>query len=281
MQIANQTGNPGATSASGILEIEQVVKTYRDERSLFKRHAARITALNGVSLTIQKGEVFGLVGASGSGKTTLGRLVLKLEPYDSGAIRFQGEATGTLKGRALKAFRRKVQLIAQDPYQSLNPYLSVFDAVAEPLIIHKIGNNQSRKETVRDCLAAAGLTPAADYFQRYPHQLSGGERQRAAIARALVLEPEFIIADEPTSMLDASISFTIFQLLAKIQKTRAVTFLFITHDLAAARFLCDRIAVIYQGEIVETGTSEAVIQNPQSDYTRALIRAQPGFAFVK
>ncbi len=279
--MTHSTDNTLKKPPAGILEIEQVVKTYHDERSLFKRQAARITALNGVSLTIQKGEVFGLVGASGSGKTTLGRLVLKLEPYDSGAIRFQGEATRTLKGNALKAFRRKVQLIPQDPYQSLNPYLSVFDTVAEPLIIHKIGNSQSRKAAAADCLAAAGLTPPEDYFQRYPHQLSGGERQRAAIARAMVLEPEFVIADEPTSMLDASISFTIFQLLAKIQKTRAVTFLFITHDLAAARFLCDRIAVIYQGEIVETGTSETVIQNPQSDYTRALIRAQPRFAFVK
>jgi len=270
-----------AKNHSPILDVEQVVKRYRDERSLFRHGADWITALNGVNLTIQKGEVFGLVGASGSGKTTLGRLALKLEPYDSGSIRFQGVATRTLKGKELKAFRRKVQLIPQDPYQSLNPYLSVYDTVAEPLIIHNIGDSQTQKTIVKDCLAAAGLVPPSAYFQRYPHQLSGGERQRAAIARAMVLEPEFVIADEPTSMLDASISFTIFKLLAKIQKARSVTFLFITHDLAAARFLCDRIAVIYQGEIVETGSSEAVIQNPQSDYTRALIRAQPRFSFVK
>jgi peptide/nickel transport system ATP-binding protein len=264
-----------------ILEVENVVKVYRDERSLFRRSGGSVHALAGVSLSVRKGEVYGLVGASGSGKTTLGRLVLKLESFDGGVIRFQGTDSRNLKGPALTAFRRKAQLIPQDPYQSLNPYLSVYDTVAEPLIIHGIGGGAERRRLVGDSLSAAGLVPAADYFQRYPHQLSGGERQRTAIARAMVLEPEFIVADEPTSMLDASISFTIFQLLADIQKKRSVTFLFITHDLAAARFLCDRIAVIYQGRIVEAGPSEAIIQNPRSEYTRSLIRAQPRFSFLK
>lgn len=265
-----------------IFEIRGAEKSYREQRNLFAKSGRVLKALNGVSLDIRKGEIFGLVGASGSGKTTLGRLMLRLEPMDSGSIRFKEEEIGKLRGAALKSFRRKVQLIPQDPYQSLNPYMSVYDFVAEPLIIHGIGKAAAdRKELVEESLKAAGLTPAADYFTRYPHQLSGGQRQRAAIARAMVLSPEFVIADEPTSMLDATISFTIFKLLAEISRTREVTLLFITHDLAAARFLCDRIAVIYQGEIVETGPADSVISNPRSDYTRTLIEAQPGFSFVK
>ena len=264
-----------------ILEASNVVKAYRDARSLFRSAGNRVTALNGVSLSIAAGEVFGLVGASGSGKTTLGRLILKLEKPDAGTIHFQGMESRGLKGKRLKAFRRKAQLIPQDPYQSLNAYMSVFDAVAEPLIIHGTGDSRSRKARVEESLIAAGLTPAAAYFGRYPHQLSGGERQRAAIARAMVLEPEFIVADEPTSMLDASISYTIFRLLAQIRKDRAVTFLFITHDLAAARFLCDRVAVIYHGEIIESGPTEEIINHPRNDYTKALIKAQPRFSFVK
>lgn len=266
---------------SNILEIERVKKTYRDERGLFRASGETLTALNNVSLNIGRGEIFGLVGASGSGKTTLGRLVLHLESMDAGSIRFHGTEIHTLKRAALKAFRRRVQMIPQDPYQSLNPYMSVYDTVAEPLIIHHAAAKEKRSQLVADALRAAGLTPAKAYFNRYPHQLSGGQRQRAAIARAMVLSPEFVIADEPTSMLDASISFTIFKLLAEIRKQRGVTFLFITHDLAAARFLCDRIAVIYHGEIVESGPAESIIRHPQSDYTRALIDAQPRFGFMK
>lgn len=271
---------PGAADIP-IIEITGLKKVYRDDRSLFTRAAPALTAIDGVSLEIEKGEVFGLVGASGSGKTTIGRLILKLENIDEGFIRFQGKDISRLKGRELKKFRRKVQLIPQDPYQSLNPYMSVFDAVAEPLIIHNEGDSHARREKAARALKAAGLTPAEDFFARYPHQLSGGQRQRAAIARAMVLSPEFVIADEPTSMLDATISFTIFQLLADISRQQDVTLLFITHDLAAARFLCDRIAVIYKGKIVETGTAEDLITNPGSDYTKALINAQPGFTFVK
>ncbi|MFP4160334.1 MAG: ABC transporter ATP-binding protein [Desulfobacterales bacterium] len=270
------------TNSEKILEAEGVVKTYRDQRSLFSKSSQVLTALDGVSLDIRKGEIFGLVGASGSGKTTLGRLVLLLESMDSGSIRFHGRETPGLKGRSLKSFRKRVQLIPQDPYQSLNPYMSVHDFVAEPLIIHNIGKGSAgRKELVAEALRAAGLAPPHEYFNRYPHQLSGGQRQRTAIARAMVLSPEFVIADEPTSMLDATISFTIYKLLAEISRDRGVTFLFITHNLAAARFLCSRIAVINQGQIVESGPAESVIHNPRSDYTRTLINAQPGFSFVK
>lgn len=266
---------------SPILTVDGLTKTYRSDRSLLKRSGVKLTAVKNISLEIGRGEFFGLVGASGSGKTTLGRLILKLETFDAGAIRFNGLQVNDLKGSSLKTFRRQIQLIPQDPYQSLNPYLSVFDTIAEPLIIHKLGSPKDRKERVRESLEAAGLTPAGDFFQRYPHQLSGGQRQRAAIARAMVLEPDFVVADEPTSMLDASISFTIFKLLSEIQKRKNVTFLFITHDLAAARFLCNRIAVIYQGEIVETGPTREVIDQPQTEYTKFLIQAQPSFSFIR
>lgn len=266
---------------SPILTVDGLTKTYRSDRSLLKRSGVKLTAVKNISLEIGRGEFFGLVGASGSGKTTLGRLILKLETFDAGAIRFKGLQVNDLKGSSLKTFRRQIQLIPQDPYQSLNPYLSVFDTIAEPLIIHKLGSPKDRKERVRESLEAAGLTPAGDFFQRYPHQLSGGQRQRAAIARAMVLEPDFVVADEPTSMLDASISFTIFKLLSEIQKRKNVTFLFITHDLAAARFLCNRIAVIYQGEIVETGPTREVIDQPQTEYTKFLIQAQPSFSFIR
>lgn len=263
-----------------ILEIKNVVKRYGAKHFLFGKPDAGITAVDGVSFSVEKGEVFGLVGGSGSGKTTLGRLALKLEDFDAGEIRFNAVSVSGLKGPALKAFRRKIQLIPQDPYQSLNPYFSVYDSIAEPLVIHGIGNDKTRGDLVKQALEMTGLTPASAYSSSYPHQLSGGQRQRAAIARAMILNPAFIIADEPTSMLDASISFSIFKLLSMIKRERNVSFLFITHDLAAARFFCDRIAVIHKGRIVETGRTNEVIGNPRHDYTKALINAQPRFSFT-
>ncbi|MBR9980837.1 MAG: ABC transporter ATP-binding protein [Desulfatitalea sp.] len=264
-----------------ILKIENVAKTYQSSHYLFGRADKGVTAVNDVSINVKKGEVFGLVGGSGSGKTTLARLVLKLERFDSGRIHFEDMDVATLKGPALKAFRRRIQMIPQDPYQSLNPYFSIYETIAEPLVIHGIGDDKTRKQLVENALTVSGLLPASDYFARYPHQLSGGQRQRAAIARAMVLDPHFIIADEPTSMLDASISIAIFRLLYKIKRQKNVTFLFITHDLAAARFFCDRIAVIHHGRIVETGPTCDIIDNPQTAYTQALIAAQPRFVYLK
>lgn len=262
-----------------ILNISNVVKRYRPRRFLFGGGNQGITAVNGVTIDVQKGEVFGLVGGSGSGKTTLARLVLKLEAFDSGTIRFEDLDVGTLKGSALKAFRRKIQMIPQDPYQSLNPYFSIYETVSEPLVIHGIGDDKTRRDLVNKALAVSGLHPAPEFAARYPHQLSGGQRQRAAIARAMVLEPDFIIADEPTSMLDASISMAIFRLLHKIKREKRVTFLFITHDLAAARLFCDRIAVIHHGRIIEAGPTRKIIENPQAAYTKALIDAQPQYVY--
>jgi peptide/nickel transport system ATP-binding protein len=170
-------------------------------------------------------------------------------------------------------------MIFQDPYQSLNPQFSVFDAVSEPLIIHKIGNAEARKDSVWQAMKSVGLSPPDDFAHRYPHQLSGGQRQRVAIARAMILKPEFVVADEPTSMLDASISAQIFNILLEMREKLHVSFLFITHSLAAARYLCDRIAVIYRGNLVEMGPGDEVIQNPKHPYTQALIDALPKFGY--
>jgi len=260
-----------------IVQLEDISKTFRTRTSFLKGASKEVVALNRVSFEIFRGEIFGLVGESGSGKTTTGRLIVKLETPDSGKLLLDGNDIAKIKGRTLKNFRRKVQMIFQDPYQSLNPYLSVYDSVSEPLIVHNVGNSQTRKDMVRQSLNAVGLAPSDDFFYRYPHQLSGGQRQRIAIARAMVLKPEFVVADEPTSMLDASIAIHIFNILSELRKKFKVTFLFITHSLAAARYLCDRIAVIYKGEIVETGSAEDIIQNPQHPYTQALIRAHPRF----
>ena len=262
-----------------ILEFEQILKIFRVKSSFFKKNSREVIALKNISFKVFKGEIFGLVGESGSGKTTIGRLITKLEDPDKGRLVFEEDDIATLKGNAHKAFRRKVQMIFQDPYQSLNPYFSVYDTLSEPLIIHNIGNKIIRKDKVHLILKSVGLSPPEDFLHRYPYQLSGGQRQRVAIARAMILEPAFVVADEPTSMLDAPISIQIFNILSRFTQELGVTFLFITHSLAAARYLCDRIAVIYKGELVEMGSVDNIIQNPRHPYTRALIEAHPKFRY--
>jgi len=266
-------------NTSPIVELENVSKRYRSKVRFLGREARDVVALDGISFAIYPGEIFGLVGQSGSGKTTSGRLIAKLENPDAGVVRLEGQDVSGLRGAALKRYRRKVQMIFQDPYQSLNPYLSVLQAIMEPLIIHDIGTRGDRLAEVERRMQAVGLTPPDDFLNRYPHQLSGGERQRVAIARTMVLKPEFIIADEPTSMLDATIAIQLFNILLDIRRRWKVAFLFVTHNLGAARFLCDRIAVIRKGVIVESGATTDVIQNPRHAYTQALIAAQPGFAY--
>jgi peptide/nickel transport system ATP-binding protein len=213
-------------------------------------------------MDIRAGEIFGLVGESGSGKTTASRVIVGLETLDKGVIQFDGQDIVGLKGRNRREFAKQVQVIFQDPYQSLNAHFSIFDTVCEPLVIHGIGDRAAPAFRFCEALETAGLMPAASYLNRYPHQLSGGQRQRVAIARAMVLEPRFLIADEPTSMLDASISFQIFRLLHRLRETFGVTMLFITHSLAAARNLCDRVGVIYRGRLVEEGTARETIMHP-------------------
>ena len=262
-----------------IVQVNGISKYYKSRASFFNTSSETVTALKKISLDIFKGEIFGLVGQSGSGKTTMARLVVKLENPDDGSILLEGKGINHLKGRDLKAFRMKVQMIFQDPYQSLNPHLAISDTILEPLAIHGIGTREERRGKVVKSLESVGLSPATDYMYRYPHQLSGGQRQRVAIARAMVLKPELVVADEPTSMLDATIAIQLFRLILDIRDRFGVTFLFITHNLAAARFLCDRIAVIHNGEIVETGPAVKIIREPQHEYTRKLIAAQPAFAY--
>lgn len=260
-----------------VIELDAVLKTYRSKASFFGTAGTDVIALNGVSLKIRRGEIFGLVGESGSGKTTAGRLIVGLESPSHGEILLDGQIISGLTGHDRKAFTNKVQMIFQDPYQSLNPQLSVFDTISEPLIIHSLGDLKTREKIVWEVMKSVGLSPPGDFTHRYPHQLSGGQRQRVAIARAMVLKPEFVVADEPTSMLDASISAQIFNILINMRDKYEVTLLFITHSLAAARYLCDRIAVIYLGNIMEIGPADVVIQNPKHPYTQALIDALPKF----
>lgn len=270
-----------ADESRPILQMRNVNKIYKGKGNLFRGSGKDVVALHRISLDIYKGEIFGLVGESGSGKTTAGRLIVSLEETTSGRIFLDSREVTALKGRGLKAFRRKVQMIFQDPYQSLNPQRSVYDTVSEPLKIHRMGKASDRKDRVREALKAVGLSPPDDFLCRYPHRLSGGQRQRVAIARAMVLNPEFVIADEPTSMLDASISAQIFNILLAMRNNLGVTQMFITHSLAAARYLCDRIAVIYRGHLMELGPAEEVIQHPQHPYTQALIDAVPKFGHAK
>ena len=267
-------------SDNAAIELNQVTKTYQSGGSLIGSPSNLVTALKSIDLTIDRGEIFGLVGESGSGKTTTGRLIVRLEKPDKGSIRIQGQSIKRLHGKDLKQFRRRVQMIFQDPYQSLNPYMSVKDTVAEPLQIHHLRNGSKQTQHVVDTLDAVGLTPAVQFLDRYPHQLSGGQRQRVAIARAMVLEPEVVVADEPTSMLDASIAVQIYQVLVNIQQRQRMTLVFITHSLAAAHYMCDRIAVIYQGHIVESGPAKSVIGKPRHPYTQALLDALPKYGHV-
>jgi peptide/nickel transport system ATP-binding protein len=267
------------TTIKPVIEFEGVTKEYRSKATFFSKSYTSVMAMDNIHLTLQKGDIFGLVGQSGSGKTTLGRLLLKLESPTEGVIKFNNKPINNLTGKDLKKYRSKVQMIFQDPYQSLNPHLSIAETILEPLIVNKIGDIHSRENKVIDALDTVGLSPGKEYYDRYPHQLSGGQRQRVAIARAIVLDPEFIVADEPTSMLDATIAIQLFKLLQEIKEKCNMTFLFITHNLAAAKYLCNRIAVIHNGIIVESGLTNQIIRHPEHSYTKKLIQAQPKLSF--
>ena len=258
-----------------IFRLVDVTKVFKLKRKLFKRESLDVEALKSVNFFINSGEIFGLVGESGSGKTTCGRLMVKLDEPTEGNLYLKGTDITHIKGEALKKFRGDVQMIFQDPYQSLNPRMNIYDTVIEPMIVQKIEDFAYREDKVHSVLELIGLKPAEDFLFRYPHELSGGQRQRVAIARAMTVRPEFIVADEPTSMLDASIRAHILNLLLGIRDEFNIGFLIITHDLAMARYICDRIAVIYKGKIVESGMAENVIARPRHPYTKALIAAVP------
>jgi len=279
LESRNQKGHPMNTSTNPLVRVDGLKMYFPVSTSLMRQAKSYIHAVDDIGFDIPEGKSLALVGESGCGKTTTGKLLTRLYKPTGGHILLRdGEEMVdlvTLKGKSLRRFRRRVQMIFQDPYESLNPRLTIFDTVAEPLMVQNIGTIQEREARVTRLLEKVGLIPAASFLFRYPHELSGGQRQRVAIARALVIEPRFIVADEPTSMLDVSIRTGVMTLMMDLAKDMGLSYLYITHDLAVARYTSDEIAVMYMGKIVEQGATELVLAEPLHPYTRALISAVP------
>ena len=264
-----------------ILTLDRLQKYYTLETSFLQRlftnaKTETIKAVDNVHLELYEGEIFGLVGESGCGKSTLSRTILQLIPATSGTVTFCGEELTKLSPAAMRAKRRDMQMIFQDPSASLNPMMTVGESIADPLVIHEINATPAEtKAQVLAMLERVGLTPALEYFDRYPNQLSGGQQQRVGIARALITKPKLVICDEPVSMLDATIQAEVLDLMLELKREDNLTYLFITHDLWLARFLCDRIAVMNQGQIVEMGDTQQIFSQPQQAYTQELLAAAP------
>lgn len=266
-------------SQSEILRVEHLKKYFPVEKSFLEKMLTRtrrfVKAVDDVSFFVQRGEIFTLAGESGCGKTTTGKLVVSLIPPTSGNIFFGNVEITALKGEALRMLKRKLQIIFQDPYASFNPRMKIGDAVGHPLEIHGIARGLEKRKKVSELLERVGLTPAEKFVDLYPHQMSGGQRQRAAMARALILQPEFIVADEPVSMIDVSLRTSIIDLMLNLRKDFGLTYLFITHDLAIAKYISDRIAIMYLGKIVELADKQTIFANPLHPYTQALLAAIP------
>ncbi len=240
---------------------------------IFQRHIGDIKAVDGVSFEVKRGETLGLVGESGCGKSTTGRAILQLYRPTAGSVTFENAELTTLKGEAMRRMRRHMQMIFQDPYASLNPRMTVGNIIGEPLEVHNILSGKARQERVKELLEIVGLNPY--FINRYPHEFSGGQRQRIGIARALAVQPDFIVCDEPISALDVSIQAQVINLLEKLQEEFNLTYLFIAHDLAVVRHISDRIAVMYLGKIVELADRDTLYRNPLHPYTQALLSAIP------
>jgi oligopeptide/dipeptide ABC transporter ATP-binding protein len=270
--------DPRTATDRPLIEVRDLVKHFPLGRGLFadlSGSRAAVRAVNGVSFDVRRGEILGLAGESGCGKSTTAKLLLKLFEPTSGSIRIDGQELGALKGRELKAFRRRAQLMFQNPYESFSPRFTILRAVQEPLIIHGIGDAAERAQRVRQALHDVHLRPAESFFQKYPHQLSGGQLQRVVLARAMILEPDFLVADEPVSMLDVSVRAGILNTMKELSARRNLTVIYISHDLSLIQYLCDTTAIMYLGQIVEMGPTAQVIGDPQHPYTRALIATIP------
>ena len=268
-------------TVNNLIEVRNLVKHFEVSGGLFSRNKKVIKAVDGIDFDIKAGETLGLVGQSGCGKTTTARSLCLLDPKTSGTVKFfnpdsqKMDSIDDLDDDGIRVFRRNMQMIFQDPYESLNPRWTIKDIIKEPLDIHNIGALNDREEAVIEILRTVGLTPPENYISRYPHEISGGQRQRVSIARTLIMKPKFVICDEPTSMLDVSIRISIMDLMLNLAKDLDVSYLYITHDLAVARYMCNRIAVMFNGKIVEIADTEELLQNPIHPYTKRLISSIP------
>ena len=258
-------------SLSEILQVEHL-KKYFVKKNFFGKESDTVRAVDDVSFSVQEGQTLVLAGESGSGKSTIAKLILHAVLPDSGKIIFDGTEI-TSKKEDLRKIRMGVQMVYQDPYDSINPQMKIRDIISEPLEIHKISDSKKRTELVREVLHEVKLEPADDIMEKYPHMLSGGQRQRVVLARALVLKPKMIVADEPVSMLDVSIRAEVLELMEGLRKKYNISFLYITHDLATARYFGQRIAILYKGKIVEIGPIDEVLFSPKHPYTQALLDA--------
>ncbi len=260
-------------SDGSLLEVKDLYKYFPIHAGLMSRHIADVRAVDGVSFTIKEGETLGLVGESGSGKTTVGRLLLRLLPATKGEIRFEDQDVLAMGRSEIRRLRRSMQIIFQDPFASLNPRMTIGDIVAEPLTIHGLATGKGVGQRVRELLELVGLQPY--HANRYPHEFSGGQRQRVGVARALAVDPRFIVCDEPVSALDVSIQAQVINLLEDLQQKFELTYLFIAHDLSVVRHISTRVAVMYVGKLVELADRDALYENPLHPYTQALLSAIP------
>ena len=262
-----------------IIEVKNLVKNFSVHSGLLDilvgRKKKYVHAVSNVTFDIKKQEVLGLAGESGSGKSTIGRLLLKLIDKTSGEIKYKGKDISKMSTVELNKLREKIQIVFQDPVASLNPRMSVGDSIIDPLIIHNKYDRKKRKEYALDLMEKVGLSPAKVLYDKYPHQLSGGQSQRVVLARALITNPDFIVADEPIAAADVSIRALILELMKKLKNEFNLTYLFITHDLATAKYLCDRIAILYLGKLIEIGSKDQVFSTPLHPYTKALLEAVP------
>lgn len=272
-----QTRDPGVNG--NLVEARDLKKWFPVQTGLLERIMSRrvdhVRAVDGVSFDIRRGEVLGLAGESGSGKTTTGKLVIRLEEPTEGTVRFDGQNLGLLRPEELRKLRRRMQVIFQDPMASLNPRMTIGDAIRHPLQIHFPEEASSHREMIYDICDKVGLTPPQFFVDKYPHQVSGGQRQRVVIARALVTHPELVLADEPIAMADVSVRALLLDLMIQLKNDLNLTYLFITHDLATAKYICDRIGIMYLGRLFEIGDLREIYSKPLNPYTHALLAAVP------